>query len=205
MKTEHEKSGAYTATTSTSAPSSRNDSDEKASRTPKPGEPAPTSDESAFLAQQAADARAAISRTLSEIGAALGSGASVGNLTRQYPWLTLGASTVAGFVATAVLVPSKEDQALKKLARIERALNPPPPPKPESSAPMSAEGANQYKAGHQSFMRTVMGEVIKAVQPAVVSLLTAGVTAQAAKPSQEEIKAQAEAAVQDQQGGPPGG
>jgi hypothetical protein len=109
---------------------------------------------------------------------------------------------VAGFVATAVLVPSKEDQALKKLARIERALNP-PQPKPEPPAPMSADGANKFKAGHQSFTRTIMGEVIKAVQPALVSLLTAGVTAQAAKPSQEEIKAHAEAAVQDQQGGPP--
>ena len=206
MKTEHEKSGASTGTTYTSAPPTRNDSDRnnKPDAAPKPGAPAPTSDESAYLAQQAADARAAISRTLSEIGAALGQGANVGSLTRQYPWLTLGASTVAGFVATAVLVPSKEDQALKRLAKIERALNP-PPPKPEPAHAPGADGANQFKAGHQSFMRTVLGEVVKAVQPALVSLLTAGVTAQAAKPSQEEIKAHAEAAVQDQQGGPPQG
>src|SRR5688572_13010091 len=204
MKTANETSGTSTGTTSRTEPRNKSESGSSSKPAPKPGEPAPTSDESAFLAQQAADAKAAISRTLSEIGAALGSGASVGNLTRQYPWLTLGASTVAGFVATAMLVPSKEDQALKKLARIERALNP-PPPKPEPAAPMSADGANQYKAGSQSFMRTILGEVIKAVQPAVVSLLTAGVTAQAAKPSQEEIKAHAEAAVQDQQGGPPNG
>ena len=150
------------------------------------------------------DARAAISRVLSEMGTALGQGVSVSNLTRQYPWLTLAGSTVAGFVATAALVPSKEDQALKKLARIERALNPPPPPAPhEHAAAASGDGATQFKAGRQSFARTLMGEVIKAVQPAVVSLLTAGVTATAAKPSQEEIQAHAAAAVQDQQGGPP--
>ena len=137
------------------------------------------------------------------MGAAIGKGASVGTLTRQYPWLTLGASTVAGFVATAALVPSKEDQALKKLAKIERALNP-PQPKPDPAAhPANGDGATQFKAGHQSFMRTVMGEVIKAVQPALVSLLTAGVTAKATKPSEDEIQAHAAAAVQDQQGGPP--
>ncbi len=189
-------------TTSTSAPPNKSNSDDKEQRAPKPGEPASTSDESAFLAQQAADARAAIARTLSEMGTALGQGVSVGNLTRQYPWLTLGASTVAGFLASAALVPSKEDQALKKLARIERALHP-PQPKPGPPQSMGAEGANQFKAGHQSFMRTILGEVIKAIQPALVSLLTAGVTAQAAKPSQEEMEAHAAAAVQDQQGGPP--
>ena len=138
------------------------------------------------------------------MGTALGRGANVSTLTRQYPWLTLGASTVAGFIATAALVPSKEDQALKRLAKIERALNP-PQPKPDPAAAHAAEGdgSKQFKAGHQSFTRTILGEVIKAVQPALVSLLTAGVTAQAAKPSQEEIQAHAAAAVQDQQGGPP--
>jgi hypothetical protein len=151
------------------------------------------------------DARAAIARVLSEMGNTLGQGVSVSNLTRQYPWLTLAGSTVAGFVATAALVPSKEEQALKRLARIERALNPPPPPAPHEAAAGggAGDGATQFKSGRQSFTRTVMGEVIKAVQPALVSLLTAGVTATAAKPSEEEIRAHAASAVQDQQGGPP--
>lgn len=109
-------------------------------------------------------------------------------------------------MAAAALIPSKEDQALKKLAKIERALAPPPPkPDPAAAHAASGDGAAQFKAGRQSFTRTIMGEVIKAVQPALVSLLTAGVTASAAKPSQEEIQAHAAAAVQDQQGGPPEG
>lgn len=171
--------------------------------TPKPGDPAPTSDESAYLAQQAVDARAAITATLSAIGRDLGQGANVGAWTRQYPWLTLGASTVAGFVATAMLVPSKEDQALRKLAKIERALNPPPPPrKDEPSTSDGGDSAKEYKRGQQSFGRALLGEVIKAVQPALLSMLTAGVTAKAAKPSQEEMQAAAAAEDQNSQQSP---
>ena len=164
-------------------------------RQPKPGEPAPTSDESAFLAQQAVDAKAAITATLGEIGRDLGQTVNVAGWTRQYPWLTLGASTVAGFVATAVLVPSKEDQALRKLAKIERALNTPPPPRKDEPAAHDADGdsSKAYKRGRHSFGRAILGEVIKAVQPALLSMLTAGVTAKAAKPSQEEMQAAAAA------------
>ena len=199
MKTENETSGSPTATTS------RNEHGNKSSNgsnpAPEPGQPAPTNDEAAFLAQQAADAKAAISATLAESGQDLGKAVNVGALTRQYPWLTLGASTVAGFVATSLLVPSKEDQALKRLAKIERALNPEPPP--AKPADTDAPPAQDYKKGKQSFSRALMGEVLKAVQPALMSMLTAGVAAKTAKPSQEEMHAAVKAEEQQQEGVPP--
>ena len=120
---------------------------------------------------------------------------------RKYPWLTLGASAVAGFAATAMVVPSKEEQALRKLAKIERALNPAPPPKKTDEDEETAdEGAKGYKSGRTSFTRTILGEVIKAIQPAILSMLTAGVTAHAAKPSEEEMQA---AAAAEDAGTPP--
>ena len=184
-----------------------NSSSDKADPAPlKPGEPAPKTDESRFLAQQAADAKAAIKAAFADIATGCGQSVSVGGWMKQYPWLTLGASTVAGFVASAMIVPSKEEQALRKLAKIERALNPPRPKAVETEEDEDADkaaGAKQYKSGRTSFMRSVMGEVIKAVQPAVVSLLTAGVTAQAAKPSQEEMQAAAAAEDQRSAGVPP--
>src|SRR4051794_14895143 len=130
MKTANEQSATSTATTSKNAPANKPD---KPAAPPKPGEPAPKHDEAAFLAQQAVDAKAAISRALSELGSGLGQAANLNAVMRQHPWMTLGASAVAGFFATAALVPSKEDQALKKLAKIERALNPPPPPKKDEN------------------------------------------------------------------------
>lgn len=102
-----------------------------------------------------------------------------------------------------MLVPSKEDQALKRLAKIERALNPPPPLKKDDIDEDHAGGAKAYKAGRQSFTRTIMGEVIKAVQPALLSMLTAGVTAKAAKPSQEEMHAAVTAEEQQRSAAPP--
>jgi hypothetical protein len=170
---------------------------------PKPGEPAPAGDESRFLAQQATDAKAAMSATLADIGRGFGQSVNVGAWTREYPWITLGASAVAGFAASAVLVPSKEDQALKRLAKIERALHPPPPKAPEPDG--DGSNAKDFKRGGQSFTRAILGEVIKAIQPALLSMLTAGVTAHAAKPSEEEIKAVAAKEDQDQAAGPAGG
>src|SRR4029453_19540721 len=90
-------------------------------------------------------------------------------------------------------------QAMKRVAEIERALNPPPRRREERERdehPDSVDGkagADDYKAGRQSFMTALLGEAIKAVRPALISLLTAGMTAKAAKPSQEEMQAAAAA------------
>jgi hypothetical protein len=126
------------------------------------------------------------------MGRDLGQSVNVAGWTREYPWLTLGASTVAGFVATALVVPSKEEQALRRLAKIERALHPPPPPRKDEPA-SDGDSAKEFKSGRQSFTRSLLGEVIKAVQPALLSMLTAGVAAHTAKPSQEEMQAAAAA------------
>lgn len=139
---------------------------------------------------------------LSDLGVDLGHAANPGPLMRKHPWMTLGASVVAGFAASAALVPSKEQQALRKLAKIERALNPPPPPnkKDDDADEPADQGAKDYKSGRTSFTRTLLGEVIKAVQPALLSMLTAGISAHAAKPSQEEMQA---AAAAEDAGVPP--
>ena len=126
---------------------------------------------------------------------------------KQYPWATLGASAVAGFVAAAALVPSKEEQALKKLAAIEKALNPPPPRRSEPEEDVGSvdgkRGAQDYKSGRSGMLTAILGEVIGAIKPAVVSLLSSGIAAHAAKPSQAEM--QAAAAQADASQATPGG
>lgn len=164
----------------------------------------PESSEADFLTLQQEHAKAAIGRVVGEIKTALAEGANPTEWAKQYPWATLGVSAVAGFVAATVLIPSREQQALKKLAEIERALNPEPRRRAERERdehPDSVDGksgADAYKAGKQSFMTTLLGEAIKAVRPALISLLTAGVTAKASKPSEEEMKAAAAAEDRDQ-------
>jgi len=158
--------------------------------------------ESAYLARQQQLATQAISRALSDALALGKQAADPQKLMATHPWVTLGGSLVAGFAAAAVAVPSKEQQALRKLARIERALNPQPAkPKHESNgnghaAPDGETSEQSFKAGRSSLTRAILGEVIGALKPAIVSLLTAGVTASAAKTSPEEM-------AQAAQGNPP--
>lgn len=171
----------------------------------------PESSEADFLTLQQEHAKAAIARAMNELKGALAEGVDPRAWMQQNPWATMGAAAVAGFVATTLLVPSREQQALKKLAEIERALNPEPRRRAERERdehPDSVDGkagADAYKGGKQSFMTALMGEAIKAVRPALISLLTAGVTAKASKPSDEEMAAAA-AAGQNQaaNGGPSG-
>jgi len=164
----------------------------------------PESSEADFLTLQQEHAKAAIGRVVGELKEALAQGADPRAWMQQYPWATLGASAIAGFVATTMLVRSREQQALKRLAEIERAPNPPPRRREERERdehPDSVDGkagSDDYKAGKQSFMTALLGEAIKAVRPALISLLTAGITAKAAKPSEQEMEAAAASEDQKQ-------
>lgn len=152
--------------------------------------------ESVYLTRQAQLAKQAMRQTVADMGSLAAQGADPRQWMQQCPWATLGASAVAGFAATVLLVPSKEQQALKKLAAIERALQPPPPPKAKVKVESDGEpesGEAGYKTGRQSFTRALLGELIGAMKPAVISLLTAGVTATASKPTQSEMQAAAAA------------
>jgi hypothetical protein len=149
-----------------------------------------TLSESAYLQLQANQAKAAIGAALDDLKKGLATGVNPAGWAKQYPWIAVGAGAVAGFMATSLLVPSKEEQALAKLAKIERALNPPPPPPPQQAAANGApSGEQQYKSGQSSLVRAVLGEVVSAIKPAVISLLTAGTTAAVAKTSPEEMAA----------------
>jgi len=150
---------------------------------------------------------AAIKRTFTQMKGDLAEGANPVEWAREYPWLTLGASAVAGFVATSMVVPSKEEQALRKLAKIERALNPErhrrEPAKHEDS---NGNGKSDHQeAGGGGMMSMLARELIKTFRPALVSLITAGVAGKVAKPSEEEMKAAAaKENAEEGTGGAPG-
>jgi hypothetical protein len=135
---------------------------------------------------------AAIKRTLAQMKGQLAEGANPVEWAREYPWITLGASAVAGFVATSMLVPSKEEQALRKLAKIERALNPERHRRHESAKHDDSNGngkSDHEEAGGGGMMGMIGRELIKTLRPALVSLITAGMAGKAAKPSDEEMHA----------------
>ena len=121
-------------------------------------------------------------RALDELKVRLGQGVDPKLWARQYPWITVGAAAVAGFAAAATLIPSREEQALRKLARIERALHPPPAPKAEPNGDGAHDGEKTSVVG------TLLREVMATVRPAIISMLTAGVTGAVVKPSEEQME-----------------
>lgn len=130
-----------------------------------------------------------MSHAWSQVKARLGQGVAPQAWAKQYPWITVGAAAVAGFVATAALVPSKEAQALKKLAAIERALNPAPPREEEHS------NGNGTKGG--GLMGTILHEVLNIAKPVLLSMMSAGVGAATEAATQPNPNAE------DQQGRDP--
>ena len=133
--------------------------------------------EAEFLARQAELAKEAMAHAWLDFSRGIAQGADPREWTRDYPLIALTAAAGAGFVAAVRLIPSKEEQALKKLAALERALHPPQP----VVAPVSADGATDatYK---KSIWSTVFGDLIRAMGPALSSAITAAVTAKAAEP-----------------------
>ena len=68
-----------------------------------------TTDEGLFLTQQAADAKAAMQRTVADMKATAQEAADVRWWTQQYPWYAVGAAAVVGFVAaTQLLTPAHQ-------------------------------------------------------------------------------------------------
>jgi hypothetical protein len=131
------------------------------------GKHAPALSEAQFLTNQVNEASAAIGAAFNSLKADLSKGLDPKVLTDKYPWLTIGAAAVAGFVATSALVPSKEQQALKKLERIERALSPhhtdyTPPP---SAAAAAAAPQPQSLTGK------LFSQLFSALKPALSSAL----------------------------------
>jgi len=134
--------------------------------------------EAEFLRQEADRARKAMSATWAEAKANLMRGVDPRAWTGAHPWIALSAGAVAGFFAAYAVVPSKEEQALKRLARIEQALSG-GAPAAATAANASADGQNQ-KSG---IFGSIGGEILKTLRPALASALSAVISAKTMQPN----------------------
>lgn len=141
--------------------------------------------EAEYLAQQAETAKLALAHAWEQVKGRLGQGIAPGEWAKEYPWITIGAAAVAGFVATAALVPSKEEQALRKLAAIERALNPAPPREEEH-----ANGNGNGKKAGSGLMGTLLREVLNVAKPVLISMMSAGIGGAVGSKQQQQADAQ---------------
>ena len=89
-------------------------------------------------------------------------------LPRKFPFITVGAVAVAAFVAAVVAIPSKEQQELKRLERIRRAMY----PEPEPSKAVKAEVDDAKAKANSPWWQTLLKEGVTAARPLLVTLVT---------------------------------
>src|SRR3954463_13405699 len=94
------------------------------SSAPTSNKPRATESESEFIARQQREAKDAFANTVARLKDDIGKSADPRLWTKEYPWASLAAAAIGGFVAATLTVPSKEEQALKRLAKIEGAIFP---------------------------------------------------------------------------------
>jgi hypothetical protein len=128
-----------------------------------------------FLDHEAERAKAAMLEALHRAKQSLGESVDPRQITKKHPFLTVTSAVVAGFAAAVVTIPSKEEQELRRLEKIRRAMNPEPTPKPAETNGTSKESAKGPANG--PWWLSIMHEVIQLARP----LLTAAITAQMTK------------------------
>jgi hypothetical protein len=168
MKTENETNASATGTTSTSAPDT-------------------ALSEADYLKRQADEAKAAIGMALGDAFQSLGKGINPVPWIKEHPVATAGAVAAVGAVAAWVLIPSREQRMLRRLARIEAALH---PNGREGHLPADDDIDSARRAarkGH-SVMGMLGAQLISAAKPVLMSAISAAVAAATAKPDHEEMK-----------------
>lgn len=142
---------------------------------------APPADPAAYLSSQADHAAKAFTNTLLRLKETItspltlpptearpGSSDSMASrLLSEHPYVSLTGALASGFLAAAVFVPSKEQQVLKKLAALERAVALHGPDTAHPKVPGGLVGA-------------LMGSVASVVKPALLQMVTAALAARTA-------------------------
>ncbi len=128
----------------------------------------------AFLREQAEDAKAALLQGVNDLKAALAGTLDPRQLPRRYPFITVGAVAVAGFAAALIAIPSREEQELRRLERIRRAMYPEPDPPKAAARDGQPDGEKPVKP---PLWMTLLKEGIQAARPILISLVTASLKA----------------------------
>ncbi len=117
---------------------------------------------------------------MAELKAALAGTVDPRNLPRRFPFLTVGAVAAASFAAAVVAIPSREQQELKRLERIRKAMYPDPEPAKASAG--DGEKPTGKPTDKTPLWVTLVKEGIQAARPLLVALVTASIKAKQQQP-----------------------
>lgn len=116
---------------------------------------------------------------LSDVASDLAHGADPRAWLKVAPWTTLASAALTGFVATAAVVPSKEQQTLKRLRKIELALR---EDADRERNERDEDDDRERPRRRSSFLTMLAGQFFRSIQPVVMSAISAGLAAKASQP-----------------------
>ena len=123
-------------------------------------------DEAAYLAQQNAEAKEAVTRTLEELKESLKTAADIQLWTRQHPWVAVGVAAAAGFAAATAVTPSPAAEVQEKLERLEQYER--------GRAPAAASAAGA-RSGPNSAMNSLLKPLFDMAKVAVQSSIASAI------------------------------
>ena len=128
-----------------------------------------------FLAEQSAEAQAALADTLNRIQATLKDTADLEQWAREYPWASVGVAAAFGFITAAAITPSGHDPRKEWMEMVREALR-------EGYIPTEPPGQEPKESG--SAVGSAFSSLLKTFGDALQSSIVAAVTAKAtAEPS----------------------
>lgn len=86
----------------------------------------------------------------------------------EHPYVSLTGALATGFLTAAIFVPSKEQQVLRKLAALERAVA------------LHGSDTNHPKSQAGGLSGALIGSIAAVLKPALLQIITAGMAARTA-------------------------
>jgi hypothetical protein len=127
--------------------------------------------EADYLAEQMAQARLALSRTLHEMAESLKDAADPRGWTANYPWASLSTAAVVGFLIASAVIPSRDEKLRECLKnRMPEAAAEP------GAAPATAGAVSPPKASKTSM---ILGPLMDAARTVLVSVIASAVSGKA--------------------------
>jgi len=141
------------------SPDTPNNAPNSATTSPKPGE-APALTEAAFLQRESARATAAIQQTFKALVGDASAVIDPRTHAREHPFISMGVALAGGFIAASALVPSKKQQVMNELVKLQKSLMP------------DAAGIPASATKQSSFMSTLLGQAANLAKPILMAALT---------------------------------
>ncbi|MBC8107009.1 MAG: hypothetical protein H7Z14_10505 [Anaerolineae bacterium] len=158
-------------------------------------------DETKFLQTEAERAKAAMSAAFTQATKDLAHGVDPRAWAASHPWIALATAAVSGFVAATQIVPSRDEQMMKKLEKIQDALTGQSKREREREKDRVQEsidpGAKTEKTKNRSFLSIIGTEAIRYLGPALSSAFSAAMAGKSVAESAQKADAAADGVPND--------